>query len=106
MGSKRATKSGKPSKDETDWFGQRGEPPLIREVYTEDDEGNVVEYALAYVDFSMYAGDNGRVLGYDNAHGFHERHFMGSSQEIPFGDYKNLREVFLLEVANMRGECR
>jgi hypothetical protein len=106
VGSKRTSKVGKPPKDETDWLGRRGGPPLIHEVYAEDDDGNVVEYSLAFIDFAIYAGDNGRVLGYDNAHGFHERHFMGSSQEVPFSNYENLKAEFLLEVANMRGESK
>jgi len=107
VGSKHA---GKPENlttvDETHWFESKGKPPLIREFHTKDDEGNVIEYALTYIDFSMYAGDNGRVLGYDNAHGIHERHFMGSAQEVGPRNYASLRDEFFEEVANMRGGPR
>ncbi len=78
-------------------LGRDDGPPLINEMIAEDTDGNVVEYSLAYIDFAMYAGDNGRVLGYDNAHGFHERHFMGSSCEIHFGTYEHLREELQLK---------
>ncbi len=30
----------------------------------------VIQYALAYINPQIFSGDNGRVLGYDNAHGF------------------------------------
>jgi len=46
--------------------------------------GAVVKYNMAYVNFGIHSGDNGRVLGFDNSHpypGFptlHHYHWMGS----------------------------
>jgi hypothetical protein len=42
--------------------------------------------------------DNGRVLGYDNSHGHHHRHFMGQVQDIEFDDYESLAARFRAEV--------
>lgn len=39
--------------------------------------GKLRRYSLAYINPLIYAGDNGRVLGYDNAHRFAHRHFKG-----------------------------
>jgi hypothetical protein len=42
--------------------------------------------------------DNGRVLGYDNSHHFHHRHFMGKREAIEFTTYAALVERFIAEV--------
>lgn len=65
-------------------------------------KGKIVKYSLAYIDFSIYAGDNGRVLGYDNAHGFHERHYMGKVEQIAFTTYTEQFERFIAEVRQWR----
>ena len=54
----------------------------------------VISYALAYVNPAIYAGDNGRVLGYDNKHGFSHRHFMGQVTAEAFLGYAELYERF------------
>jgi hypothetical protein len=54
----------------------------------------VVSYALAYINPAIYAGDNGRVLGYDNSHGFSHRHFMGQITAEDFPGYQALYERF------------
>ena len=54
----------------------------------------VISYALAYVNPAIYAGDNGRVLGYDNKHGFSHRHFMGQVTAEAFLGYAALYERF------------
>jgi len=45
---------------------------LRSEIWT-DAQGTVVRYSLAYVNPLIYAGDRGRVLGYDAAHGTFDR---------------------------------
>jgi hypothetical protein len=42
--------------------------------------------------------DNGRVLGYDNSHEYHHRHFMGTVEPMEFDSYKALAERFQAEV--------
>jgi hypothetical protein len=50
---------------------------------------------------------NGRVLGFDNAHGHHHRHFMGAVEPVEFTSYEAALERFRqewLEVVNrLRG---
>jgi hypothetical protein len=54
----------------------------------------VVSYALAYINHSIYGGDNGRVLGYDNSHGFSHRHYCGETTADVFISYEDLYERF------------
>jgi hypothetical protein len=54
----------------------------------------VIRYALAYINPLIFGGDNGRVLGYDNAHGFSHKHFMGEMTREPFAGYKALYDRF------------
>jgi hypothetical protein len=54
----------------------------------------VVSYALAYVNPLIFSSDNGRVLGYDNSHGYSHRHFMGSVAPATFTNYEALYEQF------------
>ena len=54
----------------------KGGGVLRREIWI-DGKGRVARYNLAYVNPLIYAGDNGRVLGYDSAHGQHHRHYKG-----------------------------
>ena len=56
---------------------------LRREIWV-DRRGRVVRYNLAYVNHLIYAGDNGRVLGYDSAHGRHHRHYRGKITTVRF----------------------
>lgn len=57
----------------------------------------VVNYALAYINPAIYAGDNVRVLGYDNRHGFSHRHYFGVRTAEPFDSYEALYERFQRE---------
>ena len=49
---------------------RRGNGKLRREIWI-DETGKVMRYNLAYINHNLYAGDNGRVVGYDNAHDGH-----------------------------------
>jgi hypothetical protein len=57
----------------------------------------VTRYSLAYINHILYAGDNGRVLGFDNAHDYHHRHFMGKVEAVQFDTYEATLERFQLE---------
>jgi hypothetical protein len=59
--------------------------------------GKVVQYALAYINPLIFSEDNGRVLGYDNSHGFSHKHFMGEMTAEPFPGYEALYECFEVE---------
>jgi hypothetical protein len=45
--------------------------------------------------------DNGRVVGYDNAHGHGHRHFMGRVEPAEFSTYEDLNRRFLEEVQEL-----
>lgn len=62
----------------------------------------VVKYNLAFINHSLWAEDNGRVLGYDNGHGHHHRHYAGTEEEFSFVSYEKLLKRFLNEVAKLR----
>lgn len=66
---------------------------MRREVW-EDEQGRVARYNLAYINYSIFQGDNGRVVGYDNAHGFHHRHFMGEVEPVQFKNFEDIEERF------------
>ena len=61
---------------------------------------------MAFINHLMYRDDNGRVLGYDVAHGYHHRHFMRRVEEIDFPGYEELSERFFREVAVLRKKGR
>lgn len=48
----------------------------------------VTRYNLAYINHSICQMDNGRVFGFDNAHGYHHRHYMGDVQAVEFISYE------------------
>jgi hypothetical protein len=50
--------------------------------------------------------DNGRVLGYDNQHDHHHRHFMGHTKPFRYSGYDVLLDRFLAEVEALRKETR
>lgn len=63
----------------------------------------VVKYNLAFIHFGVCQQDHGRVVGYDNAHGRHERHFMGEVQEVEFTSYEVTLTRFQSEVRYYKG---
>ena len=44
--------------------------------------GRVIAYSLAYINHRRCSVDNGRLLGYDDSHGYHHRHFMGKVEAV------------------------
>ena len=76
--------------------------------YVEKNETVVTRYNLAYINHAICQVDNGRVLGFDNAHGYHHRHFMGNVEAVEFESYAAIAEIFQqewLEIVNqMRGK--
>jgi hypothetical protein len=96
---KRAKKAVKREKkiDETlHLSGERRGAVLKEEVWFEGEE--VVKYSMAYVNPRICAVDNGRVLGYDNTHRQHHRHFRGRTEEISFHGYEALVTRFEQEL--------
>jgi hypothetical protein len=79
---------------------------LIREEVWQSESGEVVRYNLAFVCHQLCASDNGRVLGYDNQHDDHHRHFMGQVKPFHYAGYDILLGRFLAEVEVLRKETR
>ena len=75
---------------------------IIREEVWQDSRGGVVKYNLAFINHALCAKDNGRVVGYDNSHGAHHRHFAGAEETVAFASYERLLERFLNEVRELR----
>lgn len=66
---------------------------LRREVWV-DEDGRVVRYNLAYINHAIFSGDHGRVVGYDNAHGTHHRHYMGVVEPVKFVSFEEVEMRF------------
>jgi hypothetical protein len=75
---------------------------IIREEVWQDSRGAVAKYNLAFINHALCTKDNGRVLGYDNSHGDHHRHFAGAEEKFAFISYEKLLERFLNEVRELR----
>lgn len=72
---------------------KRGNGQLRREVWV-DERGEVTRYNLAYINHAICAVDNGRVVGYDNRHGYHHRHYLGDMHPIDFISFEDIEACF------------
>ncbi len=75
---------------------------IMREEVWVNGEGEVMRYNLAFLMPHKTSVDHERILGYDNAHGVHERHLMGEVLPVPYDDYPARAEQFYLEVEALR----
>ncbi|MEY3528860.1 MAG: hypothetical protein RLZZ549_1347 [Pseudomonadota bacterium] len=62
--------------------------------YVKDGKTVVTRYNLAYINRLICQKDNGRVLGFDNAHDYHHRHYMGKVAPVEFVSYEQTLERF------------
>jgi len=69
---------------------------LKEEVWYEGDR--IAKYSLGYINPRICTADNGRVLGYDNTHEHHHRHFMGEVENVEFVSYEALVARFEREL--------
>ena len=74
----------------------KGNGTLKRRVWVDEDD-TVTRYSLAYINHHIYTGDNGRVLGYDNAHNYHHRHYMGNTEPVEFKNFEDIENCFQKE---------
>ena len=79
-----------------------GAKVIYREEVWEDEAGSVAKYNLAFIQFGICSQDHGRVVGYGNAHGRHERHFMSKAQTLDFVSYDVTLLRFPDEVTHYR----
>jgi hypothetical protein len=54
----------------------------VREEVWVDERDLIVRYHLAFLLPHRLGAGNGRVLGFDNAHGVHERHYLGDVKQV------------------------
>ncbi len=74
-------------------------PGCVWHITRENDKGEIVKYSMAYINHLVFAGDNGRILGYDNTHNFHHKHYLGEISEMTdFTCYVDLVERFEQEI--------
>lgn len=73
---------------------KRGNGKLRREVWIDEVTQKITRYNLAYINHTIHAGDNGRVVGYDNAHEGHHRHYFGVVEPIEFICFEDIEERF------------
>jgi hypothetical protein len=65
----------------------------------ENEKGEIVKYSMAYINPLIFPGDHGRVIGYDNTHDFHHRHYLGEISEVDnFSNYQELVDRFEKEI--------
>ena len=83
---------------------RRGNGQLRREVWVDGATGKVTRYNLAYINHNICGLDNGRVVGYDNAHGHHHRHFKGSIEPIDFISFEDIEARFQRDWLALRDE--
>ena len=84
---------------------RRGNGQLRREVWVDETTDQVTRYNLAYINHNIYGLDNGRVVGYDNAHGYHHRHFKGSVKAIDFISFEDIEARFQRDWLALRNEA-
>ena len=58
-------------------------------------ENLIVKYNMVYINKNVFPNDNGRVMGYDNSHNFHHKHYFGQITELDdFISYQELVQRF------------
>lgn len=62
--------------------------------YISEGKTVVTRYNLAYINRLICQKDNGRVLGFDNAHDYHHKHYMGKVTPVTFVSYEKILERF------------
>lgn len=82
--------------------GKRGNGQLRREVWV-DESGRVTRYNLAYINHGLHQGDNGRVVGYDNQHDYHHRHYFGKVEPVEFTSYEEIEDRFERDWIALKG---
>ena len=87
--------------DDTVYLRRPRRGATLKEEVWQDQDGHVIKYSIAYIDPTVCAVDNGRVLGYDNSHDHHHRHFMGKQESFEFTGYEALAKRFYYEVRDL-----
>jgi hypothetical protein len=72
---------------------------LVKIEVWENETGEVAKYSMAYINPMVFSGDNGRVIGYDNSHNYHHKHYFGEVFSVEnFTSYQKMIEQFEEEI--------
>ncbi|MDP3209967.1 DUF6516 family protein [Methylotenera sp.] len=82
---------------------KKGNGILRREVWV-DNKGAVTRYNLAYINHQLFSSDSGRVIGFDNAHGYHHRHYYGQVEAVVFTSFEDTEILFEQEWLALRSK--
>ena len=80
--------------DDTIKMPEKSGNGILRMQVSVDEFGKLSRYSLVYINPRLYSADNGRVLGYDNCHGYHHKHYMGKEEPVEFINYETIAEKF------------
>lgn len=80
--------------DETLTISRKKGNGILRRCIWMDMKGEIAKYSLAYINGLIFSGDNGRVLGYDNAHGYHHKHYLGKVTPVHIQSFEELEQRF------------
>ena len=78
---------------------------LRREIWV-DGQQRVVRYNLAYINHLIYPGDNGRVIGYDSAHGQPHRYYMGEVAPVRLSSFQRIEARFQKEWSRLARQAK
>lgn len=92
--------------DERLYLSKKNGGGMLRREIRADRRDRVVRYNLAYINPLIYAGDHGRVLGYDSAHGYHHRHSKGRVSHVNFTVFEQIEARFQKEWNRLAKEAR
>jgi hypothetical protein len=67
---------------------------ILRYTAEINEKGELGRYSLVYINPNICNVDNGRVLGYDNDHGYHHRHYMGKIEHVNFKSFNAIKIRF------------
>ena len=67
---------------------------ILKFIASANSKGEVCEYNLAYINFNICKIDDGIVLGYEQNHECHRRHYMGKIEDVDFTTYEAIAERF------------
>ena len=84
---------------------KRGNGILRREVWV-DGSGKVTRYNPAYINATKHSDDNGLVVGYDNAHGYHHRDYFGAVTPVTFVNFDQMEDQCQAEWLALRNAKR
>lgn len=64
--------------------------------------GEIPSFSFAYINLNYCSVDNGRVLGYDNSHGFAHKHYYGNIIPLPTSvQYSSIYSMFKSELGEI-----